>query len=67
MYTPLTPQQLANKNDAQMKKLQSKGYVWDKKLSVSYAGVVLRLGTDLYIFDMEGNVHHNPETITINC
>lgn len=61
----LSAEELAAKNDARIQALQKEGYVWDQDLSISYAGVVLRKGDDLYVFDMEGNEHHNPEGISI--
>lgn len=60
-YIPLTAQQLADKNDKQMKLLQSQGYVWDSKLSAAHCGVVLAKDKDIYVFDMDGEVHHNPQ------
>ncbi len=61
----LSAEELAAKNDARIQALQKEGYVWDQDLSISYAGVVLKKGDDLYVFDMEGNEHHNPEGISI--
>lgn len=66
MYKQLTAQELANKTDRKISSLKLDGYIWDKQLSISYVGVVMRKGKDIYVFDMEGNVHHNPETLVIN-
>jgi hypothetical protein len=39
--------------------LKKKGYVWDKQMSISCAGVVYKKGEDIWIFDLEGGIHHN--------
>lgn len=45
--------------------LRDAGYIWDKQLSMSVAGVALVKGKDIWIFDLEGGIHHNPELTTI--
>lgn len=62
----MTQEQWLDKCDARIQELAKQGYKWDKQLSISYAGVVLKKGTDLYVFDLEGNEYHNPETIKIS-
>ncbi len=58
----LTPEELSRKNDARI----SEGYEWDKALSISYAGVVLRKGNDIWVYDMEGGQHYNPAGMRID-
>lgn len=51
--------------DDRISYLKSEGYVWDKSLSISCAGVVLVKGDDMYLFDLEFNEYHNPELLHI--
>lgn len=45
---------------AKINKLQQDGYKWDKQMSISAAGVILRKGEDIYFFGLDGEILHNP-------
>lgn len=45
--------------------LRKQGYVWDKNMSIACAGVVMKKGDDIWIFDLEGGIHHNPQMVRI--
>jgi hypothetical protein len=51
--------------DDRIKYLQSQGYIWDKRLSIAAAGVILIKDKDFYLFDMEYNEYHNPELLRV--
>lgn len=47
--------------------LKQQGYDWDTQLSISYAGVVMRNNKDIWVFDLDGGIHHNPKSTKIKC
>lgn len=49
--------------DKRIQSLQAEGYKWDKYTSIAAAGVVLRKGNDMYLFDMQYNEYHNPPAL----
>lgn len=51
--------------DDKIQSLERDGYVWDKQKSISAAGVVLTKGKDLWFFGMNGEIMHNPQSVTI--
>lgn len=55
-----TKEQLDKTNE-----LLSQGYIWDREKSISSAGVVLTKGDDLWWFGLNGEIMHNPDSITI--
>jgi len=69
-YIPLSVMELATMHRAKMTELRDSGYEWDKALSISYCGVVLTKlvdkQLDIWVFDLEGGLHHNPDTVVIN-
>lgn len=60
-YKQLTPEEFEGRVKSRMDELIKNGYKWDKELSISYAGVVMRKQYDTWLFDLEGNEYHNPE------
>lgn len=45
--------------------LKSQGYEWDRHLSASSAAVVMKKGSDIWVMTLDGGIHHNPESITV--
>lgn len=51
---------------AEIDKLRADGYVWNKAKSTSSAGVVLEKGDDLYYFSLDGEIMHNPQSMSFS-
>ena len=62
-YKALTTKELDDLHGKHIAELFAQGYTWDKKLSISSAGVALIKGKDLWLFDLEGNKYHNPKVL----
>lgn len=50
-----------------IEELRNKGYIWDKKKSMSTCAVVMVKGSDTYIFGLDGSIAHNPDLQSIKC
>lgn len=44
--------------------LAADGYKYNKAKSISAAGVVLEKGDDLWFFDLDGGIMHNPQCLS---
>jgi hypothetical protein len=51
--------------EAKIDELRLQGYIWNKHKSGASAGVVLEKGDDLWYFSLDGDIMHNPESLTI--
>jgi CRISPR/Cas system CMR subunit Cmr6 (Cas7 group RAMP superfamily) len=66
-HKQLTMQHIAV-SQAQLDKIEEikqQGYTWNKALSTSYAAVVMNKGNDIWVFDLDGEIHHNPHIVRI--
>jgi hypothetical protein len=61
----LTQEQFTKQNDAKIQQLWRDGYYWDKQMSCSAAGVIMRKGGDIYFFGLDGEVLHNPKGFSV--